>query len=501
MRLPVLLILLLALVTGQAGAQRLYRLEVSGAGSYFLFDNKTELANAFGGSLRAGYWIVGPLSVEVEGSFAKPKTDNSLKNPVDVKSIAGWALINVPIGKSSSAFLKGGYAAVSYGNGCPSVSVPGSGPCGSAGAVQGGGGLRIALTPTVMMRYEATVNQSQTFLKFSNIVLQAGVGVMIGSKPLEDHDGDKVWDRSDKCPDTPPGALVNKQGCSSDSDGDGVADGLDRCPGSPDGAAVNAAGCTADTDNDHVFDGIDQCPNTPPGATVNDVGCPTDSDKDGVLDGLDRCMATPEGAKVDPLGCPGDADNDRVFDGLDRCPNTPAGTTVNAFGCPPGQDTDKDGVLDALDRCPATPPNTGVDQDGCPVGQLPKQQAALPAGVAIAGGHAWILPGLTFTMRSAALSSAASPVLDSVAAAMLVDTTLTALVQGYAQDRLVPKDNQRLSQQRADAVRTYIMGKGVPARRITAVGRGSQTLLVADTTDAARTVNRRVEIKLQPAAP
>jgi outer membrane protein OmpA-like peptidoglycan-associated protein len=112
-----------------------------------------------------------------------------------------------------------------------------------------------------------------------------------------------------------------------------------------------------------------------------------------------------------------------------------------------------------------------------------------------------MVPGATFTMRSAALSPAAAPVLDSIVAAMLGDTTVTALVQGYAQDRLVPRDNQRLSQQRADAVRTYIMAKGVAARRISAVGRGSQTLLVADTTDAARTVNRRVEIKLQPAAP
>jgi outer membrane protein OmpA-like peptidoglycan-associated protein len=293
---------------------------------------------------------------------------------------------------------------------------------------------------------------------------------------------------------------VDKHGCPTDTDGDGVADGLDRCPDTPEAAKVNGAGCTADSDADGVLDGIDQCPDTPVGATVSDNGCPLDADKDGVYDGLDRCMATPEGTKVDSLGCPSDSDNDGVFDGIDKCPNTPSGTTVNSLGCPPGQDTDKDGVLDALDKCPNTPPATGVDRDGCPVAAAPLQKAPV-VPPAVGAGRGWMVPGAMFTMRSAALSPKAQPVLDSVVAAMLVDTTLKATVSGYAQDRLVPGDNTRLSQQRADAVRNYIMSKGVSARRITAVGRGSQTLIVADTTEAARTINRRVEIKLQPSVP
>ena len=490
----------LVFVTIPAHAQRQYRFELGASAGYYAFDSKTELDNAFGGSLRAGYWVIGPLSVEVEGSYAKPKTTSSLNNAVDVKSIGGWALLNLPIGKSASGFLKGGYASVSYGSGCPSVSVPGAGPCGTAGAIQGGAGVRIALTPTVMMRYEGMINQSQTFLKFSNLAVHGGLSLMIGSKPLVDTDGDRVYDSSDDCPGTPAGALVDKHGCPTDTDGDGVADGLDRCPDSPEGAKVNGAGCTADSDADGVLDGIDQCADTPVGATVSDNGCPLDADKDGVYDGLDRCMATPEGTRVDSLGCPSDSDNDGVFDGIDKCPNTPSGTTVNAMGCPPGQDTDKDGVLDALDKCPNTPPATGVDQDGCPVAAAPVRKPP-PVVPAVGASNAWTVPGAMFPMRSAALSPKAQPVLDSVATAMLADTTLKATVSGFAQDRLVPGDNTRLSQQRADAVRTYIMGKGVSARRITAVGRGSQTLIVADTTEAARTINRRVEIKLQPSVP
>jgi outer membrane protein OmpA-like peptidoglycan-associated protein len=112
-----------------------------------------------------------------------------------------------------------------------------------------------------------------------------------------------------------------------------------------------------------------------------------------------------------------------------------------------------------------------------------------------------MVPGAAFQLRSAAMGAEARPILDSVVTAMLADTTLTAMVQGYAQDRLVPSDNQRLSQQRAEAVRTYLLLKGVPPRRVIAQGRGSRSLIVADTTDVARVMNRRVEILLQPNAP
>jgi OOP family OmpA-OmpF porin len=46
-----------------------------------------------------------------------------------------------------------------------------------------------------------------------------------------------------------------------------------------------------------------KCPNPPPGCILDKDGCPIDSDKDGVCDGLDKCPNTPEGAKVDKDGC------------------------------------------------------------------------------------------------------------------------------------------------------------------------------------------------------
>jgi len=94
-----------------------------------------------------------------------------------------------------------------------------------------------------------------------------------------DSDGDGIDDSKDKCPGTPSGAVVDKNGCPDDADGDGVVDGIDRCPGTPAGAKVDSQGCPSDSDNDGVYDGIDRCPNTPAGAKVDETGCPAEVKK------------------------------------------------------------------------------------------------------------------------------------------------------------------------------------------------------------------------------
>ncbi len=89
-----------------------------------------------------------------------------------------------------------------------------------------------------------------------------------------------------------------------DSDGDGVPNTLDRCPGTPAGVKVDRDGCPLDSDRDGVYDYLDKCPGTPAGVKVDKDGCPLDSDGDGVPDYLDKCPGTPKGMAVDKDGCP-----------------------------------------------------------------------------------------------------------------------------------------------------------------------------------------------------
>jgi len=88
-----------------------------------------------------------------------------------------------------------------------------------------------------------------------------------------------------------------------DSDRDGVFDSSDKCPATPRGSKVDKDGCPIDSDGDGVLDYKDQCPQTPAGVAVDKKGCPLDSDGDGLADYKDKCVDTPTGLVVDPNGC------------------------------------------------------------------------------------------------------------------------------------------------------------------------------------------------------
>jgi OOP family OmpA-OmpF porin len=106
-----------------------------------------------------------------------------------------------------------------------------------------------------------------------------------------------------------------------------------------------------------------------------------------------------------------------------------------------------------------------------------------------------------FGFDSAKLASP-QPKLDDIAAALTADTSIRDIeVVGYT-DRLgSDKYNQKLSQQRADAVRTYLVGKGIDGSRLKAVGKGEANPIVqcnnkkrADLIECLAP-NRRVEVE------
>ena len=382
-----------------------------------------------------------------------------------------------------------------------------------------GAGLRHMIGQAVALRFEVR-EQYEHFKELPNSVYNGtgtvGLSFFVGGGQLRDSDGDGVPDKYDRCPGTPAGAVVDARGCPIDGDHDGVPDGLDQCPNTPTGVRVDAVGCPVDADHDGVPDYLDNCPDTPAGVRVypsgSQAGCAVDSDGDGVPDYQDRCPNTPKGAPVDANGCPRDSDGDGVPDYLDRCPNTPRGAVVDAGGCP--VDSDHDGVPDYLDRCPNTAPGTPVDANGCPIEKdsdgdgIPDVRDTCPDtphGVQVdADGCPYaalpalhdklILADVGFRPNRAEFSPAATAALDRIATALLAAPNGKWEIGAFT-DVLGPARNQRLSQQRADAVKAYLVGKGVPEASLAAVGYGGRQPIVIGRTRAAREQNVRVEIK------
>ncbi|ROH88692.1 OmpA family protein [Stagnimonas aquatica] len=70
----------------------------------------------------------------------------------------------------------------------------------------------------------------------------------------------------------------------------------------------------------------------------------------------------------------------------------------------------------------------------------------------------------------------------------------TVVIEGHTDSTGSEATNQRLSQQRAEAVRAYLLSQGVAANRVSAVGKGESLPVADNATAAGRQQNRRVEI-------
>ncbi|MEZ4471080.1 MAG: OmpA family protein [bacterium] len=288
-----------------------------------------------------------------------------------------------------------------------------------------------------------------------------------------------------------------------DTDGDGLLDSVDGCPEDPEDKDdfEDSDGCPdLDNDNDGILDTADRCPNDPEDKDgfEDEDGCPDpDNDKDQILDVDDKCPNDPETVNGydDTDGCPDgipDTDGDGLNDQVDKCPKEPEDKDdfQDQDGCP-DPDNDNDGILDVNDKCPLVPETmNGIDdEDGCPDKKLTL--------VKVTKEKIIILQKVFFELDKDIIKPVSYPVLDEVAETMKAYTYIKKVeVQGHTDSQGKDDYNKDLSQRRADAVRKYIMDKGVEGERLTAVGFGEDEPIDTNKTKAGRANNRRVEFKI-----
>lgn len=261
----------------------------------------------------------------------------------------------------------------------------------------------------------------------------------------------------------------------ADTDGDGVADPNDKCPAEAGYSRYD--GCPIpDTDKDGINDEQDKCPTQAGTAKYN--GCPIpDTDKDGINDEEDKCPNEAGTAKYN--GCPiPDTDKDGINDEEDKCPNEAGIAKYN--GCPI-PDRDNDGVNDEEDRCPDIAGSRA--NNGCP---------DVPADVSKTLSSS--ARNISFTANSAKLTARSNSSLDQVAKAMREHPEMKLKIEGHADN--TERDMMKVSEDRATAVKNYLVSKGISADRIEVEGFGETTPIADNGSSAGRTKNRRVEIKV-----
>lgn len=205
-----------------------------------------------------------------------------------------------------------------------------------------------------------------------------------------------------------------------------------------------------------------------------------DTDKDGITDDKDKCVTVPGIAKYE--GCPiPDTDKDAINDEEDKCPTVPGLARYN--GCPI-PDTDGDGVNDEDDKCVNEP---GLkENNGCP--EIKKE---------IIQKVEYAARRIQFTFAKSDLLPASEKVLDEIADLLAKEPDLKVDIEGHTSNDGNFNANMKLSNERASAVKNYLISKGVDPSRLTSQGFGPSKPLNQGKTEQERALNRRVELKLR----
>jgi len=109
----------------------------------------------------------------------------------------------------------------------------------------------------------------------------------------------------------------------------------------------------------------------------------------------------------------------------------------------------------------------------------------------------WTLVGVNFDFNKATLRPEAFPILNNSAEILLTHPGVSVDIVGHTDQVGSDKSNDKLSLQRAESVKKYLIAKGVDASRLNTVGKGKRELLFNENDPTSRLYNRRIEFKVK----
>jgi outer membrane protein OmpA-like peptidoglycan-associated protein len=269
---------------------------------------------------------------------------------------------------------------------------------------------------------------------------------LLGTNPkVADTDGDGLSD----------GDEVNKYKTNplkADSDGDGLTDGQEV-------TTYHTNPMIADTDGDGLKDGEEVL-------TYKTDPLKADTDGDGLKDGEEVLTY-----KTDPLKV--DTDGDGLNDGDE----------VTKYKTDPLKaDTDGGTVNDGTEVARGTDPLNPADD-------VPQKKEELKVEV----GKAIVLEGIIFATGKSEITPESEANLEKAYNTLAQNPEIVVEIQGHTDNVGKKAANVKLSQARAEAVKAWLVKKGIAADRVTAKGFGPDKPAASNSTADGRQKNRRIE--------
>jgi outer membrane protein OmpA-like peptidoglycan-associated protein len=152
------------------------------------------------------------------------------------------------------------------------------------------------------------------------------------------------------------------------------------------------------------------------------------------------------------------------------------------------------GCLLTKEEVEAAPPPPPAPPPAPPAEPEPAPPAPAPRRI--------ILRGVNFDYDKSNIKSQFVPILDEAAQTLKDNPDITVSVEGHTDSIGSDEYNQRLSERRAQAVKQYLVSKGIASSRLSTVGKGELEPIASNTEDGrdnpeGRAMNRRAELKIQ----
>jgi outer membrane protein OmpA-like peptidoglycan-associated protein len=327
------------------------------------------------------------------------------------------------------------------------------------------------------MSYEFSFGQENGYFEYGDAILD----------PTLDSDGDGLTDLEEIM-------IYHTDPFNPDTDGDGLTDGEEvkiygTNPNNP------------DTDGDGLSDGDEV-------HKYHTNPLLADTDGDGISDG-DEVLKY----HTDPLNKDTDGDGISDYDEIFKYHTNPLKKDSDGDGLtdyeeqfiyhtnPLLADTDGDGISDGDEvlKYHSNPLNTDTDgdgipdgQDNCPLEPGPKWNNGCPE-VGFQIGNFIKLPRIEFEFGKSDLLPESFGALNELAALMTKYSKSVISIQGHTDNQGDSAFNQRLSNDRANSVKKWLVAHGIASNRLETHGYGDTSPIATNSTDQGRATNRRIE--------